>query len=448
MNSSNYRFTLDLHKTQSQVSLPITLGDTARVLHISLSDGSIPYVIEDGCLAKIEIKRPTGTHLEAFCAIENNTAIKYDFAQNENTAAVEGVHDCAVILYHADGGVIGSPRFTMIVSDRVINSDDIDRKDEDVLVIDAIIKAEAERQTAEAERKTAEIVRNEAEQRRSEAEEQRNADIEELKENIRFEIDEFLQSIRIDDTLSVQGAAAEAKKTGDKIKSLENDCEITRENVIRLEQLSESRDQALFEAIEGINKNIADIKYEPISIKSFTVSPSTAENGETVQQITWSWQLNKQAESIILDGQAMSTELASFTTLAGNVKENKTYTLQVTDERGFSVTKPATISFTSGVYYGVAAIPETLDSAFIRTLTKTLRSNKLPSFNVNAGEGQYIWYCLPKRYGTCSFTVGGFTGGFTLVDTISYQNAYGYTEDYYIYRSDNANLGSTSVTVG
>jgi hypothetical protein len=49
--------------------------------------------------------------------------------------------------------------------------------------------------------------------------------------------------------------------------------------------------------------------------------------------------------------------------------------------------------------------------------------------------------------GTRSFKVGGFDGGFTLYDTISFTNASGYTEEYYVYRSDNAGLGQTSVTV-
>ena len=43
--------------------------------------------------------------------------------------------------------------------------------------------------------------------------------------------------------------------------------------------------------------------------------------------------------------------------------------------------------------------------------------------------------------------VGGFSGGFALVDTISYKNAYGHTEDYYVYRSDHESLGQTAVTV-
>ena len=45
MNSSIYRFTLDMHSAQSQVSIPVMLGDTGRTLRINLSDGSNPYVI-------------------------------------------------------------------------------------------------------------------------------------------------------------------------------------------------------------------------------------------------------------------------------------------------------------------------------------------------------------------------------------------------------------------
>lgn len=182
MNSSNYRFMLDLHSTQSQISLPVTLGDTARTFLISFADGGLPYIIEDGCLAKLEIKRPTGTFIEAFCAIEKNTTIKYAFEQNENTAAVEGVHDCSVILYDAEGKQIGSPRFTMVVSDRVINSDDINLTDEDKNAIDAIMAVEASRQAAETGRVNAEASRVSAEAARVKAETERELAFAELTE--------------------------------------------------------------------------------------------------------------------------------------------------------------------------------------------------------------------------------------------------------------------------
>jgi len=182
MHTSKFRFTLDLQTTQSQVSIPITLGDTGRTWYISFSDGSLPFALADGCLAKLEIKRPTGTFLEEFCPIENGTTVKYAFSQNENTAAVEGLHDCAVILYNTEGEMIGSPRFTMIVIDRVISSDDLNLSDENRTAIDAIIAAEASRQDAETGRINAEAERQNAEINR----ERNAAQIKTLIEENRF----------------------------------------------------------------------------------------------------------------------------------------------------------------------------------------------------------------------------------------------------------------------
>ena len=153
MNSSTYRFTLDLHSTQSQISIPVTQGDTARELYISLADGGVPYLIADGCLAIISIKRPTGTRFEAFCVIESNTTIKYAFEWEPCTADVEGIHDCSITLYNAEGKKICSPRFTMVVSARVLNGDDITITDEDQTAIDIMLAKEAERQQAEEGRK-------------------------------------------------------------------------------------------------------------------------------------------------------------------------------------------------------------------------------------------------------------------------------------------------------
>lgn len=159
MNCSNFRFTLDMQSSQSQVSVPVALGDTSRTLYISLSDGGKPYLISDGCLAMLSIKRPTGTFIQEYCLIEHNTNIKYDFTQNENTAAVEGFHDCQITLYDEDYGVISTPRFTMIVNEKVVNSDDINISDEDKTAIDNMIAAEVARQDAERERVQADAAR-------------------------------------------------------------------------------------------------------------------------------------------------------------------------------------------------------------------------------------------------------------------------------------------------
>lgn len=166
MNLSKFRFTLDLHSIQSQASIPVMVGDTSVTLIITITDGGLPYHIEDGCLAKISIKRPTGTHLEEFCVVKNNAVVEYAFSQNENTCAVPGVHICDIILYGADGGVVGTPRFTMVVSERVIRFDDIVLTDEDFTASEAMMKQEGTRQEQERLRVIAEEKRVAAEEER------------------------------------------------------------------------------------------------------------------------------------------------------------------------------------------------------------------------------------------------------------------------------------------
>jgi len=81
-----------------------------------------------------------------------------------------------------------------------------------------------------------------------------------------------------------------------------------------------------------------------------------------------------------------------------------------------------------------------------------LSYNKLSSgfagtFNVNAGTGEYIYISFPSSFGTPTFYVGGFEGGFSKISTISFTNSYGITTNYDIYQSDNVSLGATTVVV-
>lgn len=175
MDSSVYRFNLDLHQTQSQISLPVRLGDTARKWLISLSDGGKAYHVADGVLVSLNVKRPSGTKFTEFCAVEDNAVVVYDFSQNENTAAVEGVHECDLLLTNAEGFRIASARFSMIVSDTAIPSDDYVVTDEDKTVIDSVLATEAARQSAEIGRVNAEATRVSAEAERVAAEELREA---------------------------------------------------------------------------------------------------------------------------------------------------------------------------------------------------------------------------------------------------------------------------------
>ena len=266
---------------------------------------------------------------------------------------------------------------------------------------------------------------------------------------------------------SLQNSECTIARGGDKIyvpeKQTDQDVisqaiSVSRAAAERAEEAAERAEAAaggLSEAnenrIKALEDAVADLNYKAISISSFSASPSTAEMGSKVTSVALSWGVNKTPTALTLDSSALGVNDKSKT-VTGTFTANKSWKLKATDERGATAEKTTSLTFLNGIYYGVAEEPNTYDSAFLldgidRGLKKTLRNSKLTSFSESAGGNEYIYYCLPKRMGTCSFKVGGFDGGFTLVDTIAFTNAFGYSEDYFIYRSDNTGLGQTSVTV-
>ena len=204
-------------------------------------------------------------------------------------------------------------------------------------------------------------------------------------------------------------------------------------------------DPLLESRVQTLEGQVAQLLYSPITITSFSHSSGTREMGETVNNVTFNWTTNKTPTSLTLNGNSIEPELKSKTLTGLGLTSTSSFDLIAYDEKGNNK-KTTTINFYNGVYYGVGYIPH-VDSDFIKELSKDLRANKKPEFTVDAGSNQYIYYCLPVRMGKCSFTVGGFTGGFSLIDTIPFTNPIGYEEEYYIYRSDNTGLGETTVYV-
>ena len=118
MSSSNYRFTLNMQEEQSQVSLPVKHGDTNRKLYISIADGGKPFTIEKGSVALFVGKKADGNEIETHCEIEGESVVRYDF--DEQTASYPGTVDCEIRLYDKDGKLLASPRFIMVVDERVV----------------------------------------------------------------------------------------------------------------------------------------------------------------------------------------------------------------------------------------------------------------------------------------------------------------------------------------
>ncbi len=104
------------------------------------------------------------------------------------------------------------------------------------------------------------------------------------------------------------------------------------------------------------------------------------------------------------------------------------------------------MTWTQKVYVG-SGDPGANSSAILASLTGTLLLSKNGTFNTSAGMGQKIYFAYRVPYGTSTFTIGGFEGGFLSPTTISVLNDHGITENYYLYESENENLGSISLIV-
>lgn len=168
MNYSIYRFTLDIHRTKSQVSIPVMFRDTGIKFYISLTDGGKPYFIEDGCRAVFSAKKHDGKTLFNDCIIEDNTRIRYDFT--EQTTNCEGMMNCEIRLYGTDGELITTPAFVVVVDNRVVYDSEVLDSYSEATTLDSIITTESSRVDAENTRVDSEAGRIAAENARADAE--------------------------------------------------------------------------------------------------------------------------------------------------------------------------------------------------------------------------------------------------------------------------------------
>jgi hypothetical protein len=124
-------------------------------------------------------------------------------------------------------------------------------------------------------------------------------------------------------------------------------------------------------------------------------------------------------------------------------------TFTLTSSNGLATkTATQTITWAQKVFWGTGTAGQTGET-FIESLANSaIQTSRARTFSITAGSGQKIYYAYRTAFGAATFTVGGFAGGFTLVATnISITNAYGFTETYTLYESDNANLGTITIVV-
>ena len=188
---------------------------------------------------------------------------------------------------------------------------------------------------------------------------------------------------------------------------------------------------------------------------SFNVSPSVVEIGQSVVHPSYTATYNETVTEVTISDQynhtdSLLTPYTSFTspyTFTHNTQTSETFTLTAKDPTNTVNHKTTQISWLPRIYWGTGIATSNYISLIQALQNSQLASNRGGSFTVTPGATEYIYYAIPSSFGSASFAVGGFSGGFTQVATVNFTNSYGVIISYDVYKSDNLNLGSTTVSV-
>ena len=213
---------------------------------------------------------------------------------------------------------------------------------------------------------------------------------------------------------------------------------ITKEGLNNIEDGIFDIDTRLDDVIKQVDEML-----NPFNINTLTINPSVAQIGSTVS-VTVKWSYSQDIKTQTINNEEIETSLREKT--YDLISNNTDYTLKATSNNDIDKTKTVSLKFYNGIYYGKSNNTN-YNAQLISSLTKVLSNSKNRTITVNASDGEYIYYCVPTRLGQCSFNVGGFDGGFDKVATIDYMNSNSYTEQYDIYKSTNAGLGNTTITI-
>lgn len=199
-------------------------------------------------------------------------------------------------------------------------------------------------------------------------------------------------------------------------------------------------------------QKIDDLAYTKIAINTLTATNSSNEIGATVTASDIAWTLNKEPKTQKIkfgsDAEEVLDKVLRKKSYTGKtIKTNTNIVLTVTDERDAIVSRTVGIIFQPKVYWGKTNKEQMEDADILALEGSALAGGRGRTFTVNAGAGEKIVYAFPTSFGTPTFNVGGFDGGFKKMKTLEFTNASGHTQNYDVWVSVNAGLGSTTVTV-
>ena len=143
----------------------------------------------------------------------------------------------------------------------------------------------------------------------------------------------------------------------------------------------------------------------------------------------------------------------NITNSAGYSEDYRVYVSKLTNLGNSTLITSTSENIINEIYYGITTTASGYDEADIEGLANSpITDDPTQTWSeVTAGAGEYLLFCFPKRWGekgtdyTFYDNGTGFEAAFEDAETVSVTNSQGWTEDFYVYRSENANLGAITI---
>lgn len=190
-----------------------------------------------------------------------------------------------------------------------------------------------------------------------------------------------------------------------------------------------------------------DLLYVPLQITSLS-GGGTFEIGTTVNTVNLTWSYNKDvtSQSINQGIGALANDVRAYNLTSLGLTTNRTWTLSASDGTT-PRTAGTTVSFLPKRYWGVWE-DDAPDNTDILTLSQELSSSRAKSITFDCTGGRFPIYAWPVSAGALSgVTVGGLAFSDYTVDTMSFTNAQGYTQDYYVFTFNGIQTGAAIAVV-
>ena len=203
--------------------------------------------------------------------------------------------------------------------------------------------------------------------------------------------------------------------------------------------------------VTTVKDALDDLLYFDLTINLSSTSATQQEKGVSLASVVLNWTYNKDVVSQTINSVSIPDVEQRTYTVEGPFTENTTFTLKANDGKK-DFTKSLTISFLNKVYWGVGTVTENtgVNNEFVLGLSGSkfaASKNAVGTITANAEAGNYIYYAQPASWADPTFNIGGFDTEFELLHTFTFTNASGHEEQYKVFKSGQAGLGSTSMVV-